>query len=249
MPQRFISCGREQSFLMPPDVRDWLPPGQRPAHTRARSPAPTASRSSRRRATTRPSSTAHTPGDCARPRDKRRRTRPGRSSQPHPRRTTPDARGACHARSRDDRPVRRASRAGAGGLVRRRSRALRPGGACKGRDRCDRRDEDGREYQPRPYEQISREILEDAKAIDAAEDERFGAARGDELPPELQSSQGRKKWLRAWQHQLDDQRAAEARPIPRDRPERLKEAKRRLEEELFTECRANEAYEAFRARG
>ena len=35
----------------------------------------------------------------------------------------------------------------------------------------------------------------------------------------------------------------------RSRPERLKEAKRRLEEELEVECRANAAYEAYRARG
>ena len=25
MGQRFVACDREQSFLMPPDVRDWLP--------------------------------------------------------------------------------------------------------------------------------------------------------------------------------------------------------------------------------
>src|SRR5918994_5921005 len=25
MAQRFIGCDREQSFLMPPDVREWLP--------------------------------------------------------------------------------------------------------------------------------------------------------------------------------------------------------------------------------
>jgi hypothetical protein len=25
MGQRFIACDREQSFLMPPDVREWLP--------------------------------------------------------------------------------------------------------------------------------------------------------------------------------------------------------------------------------
>ena len=101
----------------------------------------------------------------------------------------------------------------------------------------------------RDYEQIAKEILEEAKAVDAAEDELYGEARGDELPPELASAQGRKKWLRAWQRQLDDQRAADARPIPRSRPKRLKEAKRRLEEELWTECRANAAYEDYRARG
>jgi hypothetical protein len=26
MGQRFVVCDREQSFLMPPDVREWLPP-------------------------------------------------------------------------------------------------------------------------------------------------------------------------------------------------------------------------------
>jgi transposase len=27
MGQRFVACDREQSFLMPPDVREWLPAG------------------------------------------------------------------------------------------------------------------------------------------------------------------------------------------------------------------------------
>src|ERR671917_935003 len=27
MGLRFVACDREQSFLMPPDVREWLPPG------------------------------------------------------------------------------------------------------------------------------------------------------------------------------------------------------------------------------
>ena len=34
----------------------------------------------------------------------------------------------------------------------------------------------------RDYEQLAREILEEAKAVDAAEDELYGQARGDELP-------------------------------------------------------------------
>src|SRR5918994_3818813 len=29
MGQRFVACDREQSFLMPPDVREWLPPRHR----------------------------------------------------------------------------------------------------------------------------------------------------------------------------------------------------------------------------
>ena len=99
------------------------------------------------------------------------------------------------------------------------------------------------------YEQIAREILEEAQAVDAAEDELYGEARGDELPPELTSPQGRRKWLREAQRELDEQREQEARPVPRSRPARLKEAKRRLDEQLLTECRANAAYEAYRARG
>src|SRR3954467_3748882 len=40
----------------------------------------------------------------------------------------------------------------------------------------------------RSYEQIAREILEEAAEIDAAEDERYGDARGDELPVELRGA-------------------------------------------------------------
>jgi transposase len=97
------------------------------------------------------------------------------------------------------------------------------------------------------YEQIAREILADAQAVDAAEDELYGEARGDELPPELASAQGRRKWLREAQRELDRRREQEARPVSRSRSARLREAKRRLEEELSTECRANAAYEAYRA--
>jgi transposase len=101
----------------------------------------------------------------------------------------------------------------------------------------------------RDYEQVAREILEEAGAIDAEEDERFGDARGDELPLELSTAQGRRGWLREAKRRLDDKRAREAKPIPKSRPDRLKEAKRRLEEEHRVECRANADYEAYRARG
>jgi transposase len=93
----------------------------------------------------------------------------------------------------------------------------------------------------RNYEQIAREILEDAAAVDAEEDERFGDARGDELPSELATGQGRQRWLRDAKRRLDERRAAEARPIPKSRPDRLQAAKRRLEEEHRVECRANES--------
>ena len=105
------------------------------------------------------------------------------------------------------------------------------------------------QHATRNYEEIAREILAEADAVDAVEDERFGERRGDELPPELATAQGRRGWLREAKRRLDERRAAEARPIPRSRPDRLKEAKRRLDEEHEVECRANADYEAYRARG
>jgi transposase len=101
----------------------------------------------------------------------------------------------------------------------------------------------------RDHEQIAREILEEAAEIDAREEEQFGEARGDELPPELSTREGRQRWLRDAQRRLDQRRAQEARPIPRSRPRRLLEARRRLHEELDVERRANAEYEAYRARG
>jgi hypothetical protein len=99
------------------------------------------------------------------------------------------------------------------------------------------------------YEQLAREIVEEAKAVDAAEDALYGQARGDELPEEFSTARGRRGWLRAAKQRLEAERAANPRPVPRSRPERLREAKRRLEEQLRTEVRATRAYEACRARG
>jgi transposase len=99
------------------------------------------------------------------------------------------------------------------------------------------------------YEQLAKAIVAEQIATDAAEDELHGPARGDELPPELARSKGRRVWLREAKRRLDERRAAEARPVPRSRPDRLRDAKRRLDEELRVEQRANEAYEAYRARG
>src|SRR5919108_3313939 len=99
------------------------------------------------------------------------------------------------------------------------------------------------------YEQIARELVERAIATDQAEDELYGEARGDELPPEFSTSAGRRGWLREAKKRLEAERSANPQPVPRDRPKRLKQAKRRLDEELWTEVRANEQYERYRARG
>ena len=53
------------------------------------------------------------------------------------------------------------------------------------------------------YERIAREILAEAKATDEAEDERFGEARGDELPAELRTREGRRAWLSEAKRALD----------------------------------------------
>jgi transposase len=45
------------------------------------------------------------------------------------------------------------------------------------------------------YDRIAREIIAEAIATDEAEDAQHGDARGDELPPELQTEAGRREWL------------------------------------------------------
>ena len=99
------------------------------------------------------------------------------------------------------------------------------------------------------YEQIARDVLAEADAVDDEEDGRHGDSRGDELPEHLATGEGRAKWLAEAKRRLERRRAEEARPIPASRPGRLRDAKRRLEEDLQTEVRANGAYEAYRARG
>ena len=66
----------------------------------------------------------------------------------------------------------------------------------------------------RSYEQIAREILEEAARIDAAEDELYGEARGDELPEGLRTSGDRRKVLREAKQALDAERAARGQEDP-----------------------------------
>jgi class 3 adenylate cyclase len=101
----------------------------------------------------------------------------------------------------------------------------------------------------RDYEQIAREILAEVDAVDRQEDELYGEARGDELREEFSTKHGRKRWLHDARHRLEQKRAEEAAAITRSRPARLREAKRRLDEEFGVECTANAAYEAYRERG
>ncbi|KKK56219.1 hypothetical protein LCGC14_3066730, partial [marine sediment metagenome] len=104
-------------------------------------------------------------------------------------------------------------------------------------------------YATRSYERIAREILAEAGRIDAAEDERYGPARGDELPEHLASREGRRAWLREAKERLEREREAQDEQVPRAREERLEICHRRLVEDWQTECRANRDYEVYRARG
>ncbi len=101
----------------------------------------------------------------------------------------------------------------------------------------------------RTYEELAREILAEAGRIDAAEDERYGEARGDELPKQLRTRHGRKRSLREAKKELEDERTAKGEPIPRDREQRLELCHRRLVEDWRAENEGNRAYEAYRARG
>jgi transposase len=60
----------------------------------------------------------------------------------------------------------------------------------------------------RSYSELAREILEEAARVDAEEDERYGDRRGDELPPELADPTTRRERLREAKRRLDEEYAA-----------------------------------------
>src|SRR3954465_14056875 len=101
----------------------------------------------------------------------------------------------------------------------------------------------------RSYEQIAQEILEDAARIDAAEDELYGEARGDELPEGLRTSGDRRKVLREAKQALEAERAAQAKKVPRDRGERLNECRRRLTQDWELERHVVSEHAAWHAAG
>jgi transposase len=60
------------------------------------------------------------------------------------------------------------------------------------------------------YEQLAREILKEAARIDAAEDELYGEQRGDELPEQLRTSEGRRAALADARRKLERDRAKDS---------------------------------------
>src|SRR5918992_2751505 len=70
----------------------------------------------------------------------------------------------------------------------------------------------------RDYEQLAREVLEQAATVDAAEDEQFGDRRGDELPPGAGQRPGSQEVAGRGQAPLGRPARARGAPDPRRAP-------------------------------
>ena len=165
----------------------------------------------------------------------------------------PRDRRAAAARSRHDRAVCRAPRARAGGAVRRGAGAVRRRRPGDGRGHRDRRHQ-GRAPTPAATgrwttSRSPRRSSRKRSPTDTAETARTVITAVTSCPRPSRPPRAASGWLRAARQRLEQRRAEQAAPIPRSRPPRLLEAKRRLEEELAVERDANERYEAYRARG
>jgi aldo/keto reductase family protein/DDE family transposase len=97
----------------------------------------------------------------------------------------------------------------------------------------------------------ARARLEAQRSAQLAEGEAVEFDAGIELDLEQLTGQrqGRHSWQREAAHQLEKHRERQADPIPRGRPARLQDAKRRLEQELAVDTAANRAYEQFHQTG
>ena len=257
MPQNFLTCDRDQPMLLPPDLRDWLPADHlawfvieaieeldlEPFYAAYRADGHGAAAHEPKMMLTL-LAYAYAVGERSSTSDRaplsRGRRLPGDLRQPDP-------------RPRDDRPLPGPPPGGA-------RRPLRPGARPlrRGRDRRGRRCWRSTAPSSRPRRQTTppeatsrspREILAEAGRIDAAEDELYGEARGDELPEHLTSREGRRAWLREAKERLERERAADPEPVPKERAKRLELCRDRLVEDWRTERRANRDYEAYRARG
>ncbi len=222
MPQNFLSCDRDQSLLLPPDLRDWLDEDHlawfvieaieeldlEPFYAAYRADGHGAA--------------AHDPKMMltllAYAYASASAQRGDRAPLPRGRRLPGDLRQPG-SRPRHDRPLPGPPPGGPGDLF---GQVL---GLCAeaGLVEVGVLAVDGSKFAAaasdsaiRTYEQIAEEILAEAGRIDAAEDEIHGEARGDELPEHLRSREGRRAWLREAKQRLDAERAAKAEPVPRD---------------------------------
>jgi hypothetical protein len=72
----------------------------------------------------------------------------------------------------------------------------------------------------RSYEAIAREILQEAADTDRREDELYGSARGDELPEQLRTREGRRAALCEAKCKLDEEAAKPESGAPEGAPDR-----------------------------
>src|SRR3954454_4423973 len=256
MPQNFLACDREQSFLLPPDVREWLPENHLAWFVIDAVGVIDTSRfyaayraDGHGRAAYEPSMVIALLLYCW--------SRSVRSSRAIERACAEDV--ACRVIAAYPRP----DHATLARFVVRHASALAElfgqvlelcadaGLATVGIVAIDGTKVHANAHRDRTmtYEQIAEAIVEEAIQTDIAETALHGDDRGDELPGPVATAEGRTRWLRAARQRLELRRAREGRPIPRSRGSRLLEAKRRLEQELAVERDANERYEAYRARG
>jgi transposase len=64
------------------------------------------------------------------------------------------------------------------------------------------------------FDQIAREILAEARATDEAEDDLYGEERGDELPEELRTAEGRREFFRRARQEKDESEDCELAVVP-----------------------------------
>jgi transposase len=214
MPQNFLECDREQAFLMPPDPRDWLPEGHLAWFVLASVEEMDLSaffaayrRDGWGRAAFEPSMMvslllyAYARGE--------------RSSRGIERRCVEDVayRVIAAQQKPDHATIARFRARHEDALAELFSSVL---GLCKqaGLVKVGVIAIDGTKVHANAshhcnldYEQLAREILKEAGEIDAAEDELYGDARGDELPEHLQTSEGRRAALKEAKRKLEADRA------------------------------------------
>ena len=101
----------------------------------------------------------------------------------------------------------------------------------------------------RTYEQIAAEILAEAGRIDAAEDELYGDARGDERPRAYAPATGGGPGFARPRRNSSASAPRSPSRCGASAPSASRPAGRRLAEDWRAERRANRRYEAYRARG
>ena len=214
MPQNFLECDREQAFLMPPDPRDWLPEGHLAWFVLASVEQMDLSaffaayrRDGWGRAAFDPSMMvslllyAYARGE--------------RSSRGIERKCVEDVayRVIAAQQKPDHATIARFRARHEDALAELFSSVL---GLCKqaGLVRVGVIAIDGTKVHANAshhsnldYEQLAREILKEAGEIDAAEDELYGDARGDELPEHLQTREGRRAALTEAKRKLERERS------------------------------------------